>query len=279
MATDARIAFDRDGYVLIPAVLGPDEVARYTSMVDALYEQHTTVDAPGSRGALHLLSAVHACPALAPLVAHPRILGPVWSILGWNVHMYHSHIDVHPPATTGDPYRFRWHRDGGRQNVELESDPSPRLSVKAAYWLSDVSRPGRGNLKVVPGSHTTRCIDGPPRPDRPWPEPPGAVEVLAQPGDVVLFDRRLWHARSDNHSVTVRKAVFFAFTYRWVRRRDRTPAMEPGYTPLQRQLLGLLEDADGDHEWGHDPRGVPLYEMLSGAATARGGGRSGPSPT
>ena len=241
MAAGERAAFERDGYVVVPAVLDPDEVAAYTAIVEALHEQHATVDAHGRRGALHLLGAIHACPALAPLVAHPRVLGPVWSILGWNVHVYHSHVDVHPPAATGDPYRYRWHRDGGRQNVELEPGASPRLSVKAAYWLSDVTRPGRGNLKVVPGSHTTRRFDGPPRPDVPWPEPPGAIEVLARPGDVVLFDRRLWHARSDNRSAVVRKAVFFAFTSRWVRRRDRAPAMDPGYTPLQRQLLGLLE--------------------------------------
>jgi hypothetical protein len=36
----------------------------------------------------------------------------------------------------------------------------PRLSVKLAYWLSDVSAPGRGNLKIVPGSHLTNWIGG-----------------------------------------------------------------------------------------------------------------------
>lgn len=49
----------------------------------------------------------------------------------------------------------------------------PRLSVKLAYWLSDVSAPGRGNLKVVPGSHLVSRIDGPPRRDIEWPDPAG----------------------------------------------------------------------------------------------------------
>jgi ectoine hydroxylase-related dioxygenase (phytanoyl-CoA dioxygenase family) len=31
----------------------------------------------------------------------------------------------------------------------------------------------------------------------------------------VLFDRRVWHARSVNRSNLTRKAVFFAYTYRW----------------------------------------------------------------
>jgi hypothetical protein len=51
------------------------------------------------------------------------------------------------------PSRFDWHQDGGRQNRKIETTPRPRLSVKIANWLSDISQPGRGNLKLVPGSH------------------------------------------------------------------------------------------------------------------------------
>lgn len=63
------------------------------------------------------------------------------------------HLDVHPPIQAPMPFRFNWHQDGGRQNREIETTPRPRLSVKIAYWPSNVSQPGRGNLKLVPGSH------------------------------------------------------------------------------------------------------------------------------
>jgi ectoine hydroxylase-related dioxygenase (phytanoyl-CoA dioxygenase family) len=261
MTRDQRAAFERDGYLVVPAVLDASQVAHYASIVDGLYERHRQAGL-GAGGALHQLGAVHACPELAPLVDHPRVLGLIWSLLGWNVHVYHSHIDVHPPVSGGRPFRFEWHQDGGRQNRELETNPRPRLSVKAAYWLSDVSRPGRGNLRLVPGSHTSNRIDGPPRRDVPWPDPSGAVEVTAHPGDVVLFDRRVWHARSENRSTITRKAVFFAYTYRWVRGRDRVPSRGVGLTPVQRQLLGMLDSRDGDHAWGHDPARVPLHELL-----------------
>jgi len=114
------------------------------------------------------------------------------------------------------PFRFDWHQDGGsRQNREIETTPRPRLSVKVAYWLSDVSEPGRGNLKVVPGSHMVNWIDGPPRRDIEWPDPDGAIEVTAEPGDAVFFDRRIWHTRSRNYSEHTRQAVFFGYTCRW----------------------------------------------------------------
>ncbi|MEN3359141.1 MAG: hypothetical protein V7637_3123 [Mycobacteriales bacterium] len=257
-----RGAFEREGYIVLRGVLGADEIGRYTGIVDRLYERCRRSGRIADGGALHQLSAVPTCPDLAPLVDHPRVLGPVCSLLGWNVHVYHSHIDVHPRVRGDKPYRFEWHQDGGRQNRELETDPRPRLSVKAAYWLSDVSQPGRGNFRVVPGSHRTNWIDGPPRRDVPWPDPAGAIEVLADPGDVVLFDRRIWHARSDNHSDVTRKAVFFGYTYRWVRGRDDTPAWSVDFSPVQRQLLGLLDETDGDHAWGHEPRTVPLHELL-----------------
>jgi ectoine hydroxylase len=265
-----RTAFERDGYVVIPGALGQEKVARYATLVDGLYARRRRAGLLGSEGALHQLGAVHACPQLVPLVDHPEVLGLISSLLGWNVHVYHSHIDVHPPAPAGMPFRFEWHQDGGRQNRELETDPRPRLSVKVAYWLSDLSEPGRGNLKLVPGSHTENWIDGPPRRDVPWPDPPGAIEVTAAPGDALLFDRRVWHARSENRSQVTRRAVFFAYTYRWIRSRDTIPAAARPLNPVQRQLLGLLDGSDGDHAWGHDPDRVPLYEVLRRAGALDG---------
>jgi ectoine hydroxylase-related dioxygenase (phytanoyl-CoA dioxygenase family) len=193
-------------------------------------------------------------------------------MLGWNVHIYHSHLDVHPPIRVPKPFRFEWHQDGGRQNREIESDPRPRLSVKLAYWLSDVSETGRGNLKVVPGSHVQNWIDGPPRRDVEWPEPEGAIEVQVSPGDVVFFDRRLWHARSDNYSGVTRKAMFFGYTLRWIAIRDELEALHasPGFeglSPVRRQLLGgigkgIPGEVEGDHSWGHYPGTTPLYGFL-----------------
>jgi len=75
---------------------------------------------------------------------------------------------------------------------------------------------------------TVNWIDGPPRRDVDWPDPEGAVEVTGGPGDAVLFDRRIWHARSRNYSGYTRKAVFFGCTYRWAAIRDDTTAVRAG---------------------------------------------------
>ena len=202
MTAEQRPAFDRDSYLIIPGALGPDEAAAAREAIDRVYAAMATAGSLGPDGSMHLLSAVANCPDVAGLIDHPATFGYVWPVLGWNIHVYHSHLDVHPPVRVPLPFRFDWHQDGGRQNRELETTPRPRLSVKLGYWLSDVSAPGRGNLKVVPGSHLTNRIDGPPRRDIDWPDPQGAIEVTASPGDAVFFDRRIWHTRSRNHSRT-----------------------------------------------------------------------------
>lgn len=96
MAGAERLAFERDGYLVVRGVLAADEVVNYAAAIDDLYERRRRSGRLGAGGALHELSAVYTCPALAPLVDQPAIVGRLCSVLGWNVHVYHSHIDVHP---------------------------------------------------------------------------------------------------------------------------------------------------------------------------------------
>lgn len=263
---DVRAEFDREGFVILRGALSPDEVEHYREALDRVYRAQEADGRIPAGGAMHQLSAVANCAEAAGLIDHPATFPYVYSILGWNIHIYHSHLDVHPPLLERRPFRFEWHQDGGRQNREIETDPRPRLSVKLAYWLSDVSETGRGNFKVVPGSHLTNWIDGPPRRDVEWPDPLGAIEVTAAPGDVVMFDRRLWHARSDNYSSITRKAMFFGYTFRWIAMRDENEGiwssdLADQLSPVQRQLLGGI-GGDGDHAWGHYPSTTPLYGWL-----------------
>jgi ectoine hydroxylase len=268
MTVEQRARFDRDGYLIIRGALRPDEVAVARTALDRVYAAAAKASSLAPNGSMHLLSAVANCPEVVGLIDHPAAFGYVWSVLGWNIHIYHSHLDVHPPVRADVPFRFEWHQDGGRQNREIETTPRPRLSVKLAYWLSDVSEPGRGNLKIVPGSHEVDRIDGPPRRDIEWPDPDGAIEVTGEPGDAVFFDRRIWHARSPNCSEHTRKAVFFGYTYRWTAIRDDVASITTTdwfgqLTPVQQQLLGGVEGGNGDHAWGHYPATTPLYGWLN----------------
>jgi hypothetical protein len=266
MSARQRHDFEEDGFVVVPGALDRAEVDRCTHALDDLYDRNRRDGGLAPDGSLQRLGAVRACPPLAELLDHPATFPLVWSVLGWNIHVCHSHLNVHPRLPAGTPPRWRWHQDGSRQCLDLETDPPPRMSVFVGFFLSDVSVAGRGNLTLIPGSHRRTWLPGPPDPTVPWPAPDGAVELTAAPGDAVMFDRRLWHTRSDNHSEVTRKVVFLGYTFRWVVCRDDVVGIEdePWYadlSPVRRQLLGA-GDGTGDDRWGMRPDTVPLYTQL-----------------
>jgi ectoine hydroxylase-related dioxygenase (phytanoyl-CoA dioxygenase family) len=132
-----------------------------------------------------------------------------------------------------------------------------------AFFLSDVSEPDRGGLRVIPGSHLLNTLPRPERPELGFDEPRGAITILAPPGSAVIFDRRLWHARGANTSTVTRKALFVGYTYRWVRPREnggRTGIDGEGLSPLRRQLLGYASNGLGYWLPGDDE--VPLRTWL-----------------
>jgi ectoine hydroxylase-related dioxygenase (phytanoyl-CoA dioxygenase family) len=240
---------ERDGYVLVPHTLGGAALRRTVAAVDRVWVAEAPEGAP-----LHLLAFAARDAAFLELLDHPSTFPLVHAVLGWNIHMYHCHLDVHPPTT--EPSRWRWHQDGGRQNVELES-PRPRLSVKVAFFLTDVPTPEHGALRVVPGSHRTDTLPM----DR---EPPDARPLLVEAGTAVVFDRRLWHARGDNRSAETRKALFYGYTYRWIRPREELEIAEDvlaALSPVRRQLLGASTGAAG--HWLPEPEDVPLRALAT----------------
>ena len=255
----ARIGarLDEDGFVLLPGALDPALVEDLREAVDAVWARHR---AGSASAALHLLAFLREDRRFLPLLDHRPVIDVVAEALGPNIFMYHAHLDVHPPE--GDPpATWMWHQDGGIQNRDLESSPRPRMSVKVAYFLTDVSVPGRGNFAVLPGSHLRDTIERPTA----GTDMPGAVPVLAEPGDAVVFDRRLWHMRSPNRSTITRKALFLAYTYRWVRPRDDlrlSTAVVEELTPVQRQLAGIDTD-DPFPLWMPDRAPLPLRDMLA----------------
>jgi ectoine hydroxylase-related dioxygenase (phytanoyl-CoA dioxygenase family) len=208
---------------------------------------------------LHLLAFLGEAQAFVDLLDHHATIPTVAQVLGDNIYCYHCHLDVHPGHETPHE-RWMWHQDGGVMNRDLESAPRPRMSVKVAFFLTDVSTDGHGNLLVVPGSQRSDRLQ---RPDDGRIDLPDAQPVLARAGDAVMFDRRLWHMRSPNIGEHVREVLFYAYTYRWVRPRDdmHVPAeMRARATPSQRQLLGDAERTI-DH-WMPDLAPPPLRARL-----------------
>ena len=246
LGEEEKRQFDEQGYLIVKGAVTPAELDRLEAACDRVWQEERDREL-GADENLFYPNFVGREQVFIDLLDHPRTFPKVWGLLNsWNIYLYHSHLGVTPQeAPTDTPVKrpLGFHQDSGRVNAEIECKPRPMLSLKVGYWLSDVSTPGRGNFHIVPGSHLDnelhRPVDG---------NPAGAIPVLAARGDAVFFDRRLWHARSPNHSPHVRKVLFYGYGYRWLRTKDGmtiAPRLLEACDPIRRQLLGQGSNCNG----------------------------------
>ncbi len=238
-----RQEFEQNGYLIIPGALSQAMVERLTSAVDRLYAEGVREHGLNKAGAFELRNAVAHDDALLDLLDCSATVPLAVQLLGWNVQLDTSHIIVRPPQPEDTSLSFKalgWHRDGGIATLQ-SPEPLARTRLKICYVLSDLSAPGRGNTRFVPGSH--RLLGAPARLEGDI-DPVGAREILAAPGDAILFENRLYHAVGPNLSSFVRKTIFMGYTYRWLRPLDYV--VQPAELertvlddPIRWQLLGF----------------------------------------
>lgn len=278
LSEEERAFFDSKGYLIVSGALTPNLVSQTLAVIDRIDARERQ---PEDRAKLKsYTNIVHEDPVLVDLVDHPTIFPKIWGILGWNIYLYHSHIDVTPPADEAAlKWRVAWHQDSMRVNDEIESSPRPRLSVKVGVYLTDVGQPDRGNTLIVPGSQVWDEIDCP---NDGRTNPPGAEPLCVKPGDAVIIDRRIWHSRSANLSNMTRKVLWYGYSYRWLRPKDPMTVshLYPQLDPIRRQLLGANASNNGTYDPKDDD--VPLRTWLrqhapeEAARTLRGREQSRP---
>ena len=248
LTEEEQHSFDRDGYFIVENALPAETVADLNEALDAVSAREREANGLSPQDGQNILDFIGRDDRFLELLDWPKTFPKVFGILGWNIQLYHSHTIITPPNAVSGPgqtsQRLGWHKDSGRLNWELESDPQPRISLKVAFFLTDTSELGHANLYVIPGSHLLNNLD---RPEDG--EPEGAIAVRAKPGDAVFFDRRIWHASSPNTSEIARKVLFYGYSYRWLKPRDDMTVAHymDRCDPIRQQLLGATPT--GLHGW------------------------------
>lgn len=240
LTAEQREAFERDGFLVVPGALPPERVERLTALVDRLHAEGMARTGLTKPGTWDLRNCVVQDDLFLELLDWPATFPLVVELLNWNIHLVTSHLILRMPSPPDTPQVWKatdWHRDGGTSPMEMQ-EPHPRLIIKVAYWLTDLTEPERGGIRLIPGSH--RMI-GRPAQAPGEADPYGAIQLRAKPGDAVLFEQRTWHAVGPNRSEIIRKSLFFGYGYRWLRPMDYVtmPAeLLQRVSPIRRQLLG-----------------------------------------
>lgn len=232
-----RFIFESWGYLIIPNVLRADEIEECIAASRRIHA------AAGTVGWGQVGRGYEIEPALERLIDHPGVLPKVRGLYG-DRFILQSGWNTMQPA---HGKMGRWHQDGSSAYDFCKlSYPIPLIQLRASFLLTDQSRPGMGNMELIPGSHRSTV----PLPDEVRvgsAEPPISHVICAAPGAVLLFHNAVWHRAYAHDGDSDRYTMHMIYSPPWVRASDRlgnAPEFLRTTTPLRRALMGEYERPD-----------------------------------
>ena len=235
---DQKVFFLDNGYLHLPGALRGEELARYQSEFDRVWE----LEGPPV-GQNKLLKH----PAFLELIEHPLLLGMHRAFFGSQVQLLQLDLLRQGPHSSF-PKRS-WHRD-----FVFPGDRP--LSINSILYLDPMTEE-RGPTYIVPGSHSAE--EGPPKGQENMPLP-GEVAGLAEAGDVIFINSSIWHSGGSNQTEGLRRGIYLYYGYWWLKRYDTMDAGKYA-TPWQAlenatqerlEILGLKMPSNDLHMY--DPR-------------------------
>ena len=216
LTEDQRRQFEEEGYLVVRGVLEQSEIERLTEKSDTLLasdSQKNRLVWERSDGFRNLIGRDDV---FIPLIKNEKVLPLIVEILGYNIRLLSSHVIYRLPDSPETPDTMRsptWHRDIAGSTHDLGHDKTPRMEIKAAFYLTDCRKPTSGATLICPGSNNLK--DPPPFAEG-APDPEGVVEPSLAPGDALLFENRTWHAGGLNRSGRTRKCLIYGYGFRWL---------------------------------------------------------------
>ena len=222
--------FHREGWLFLPELFSPEEVALLKRESEAIYREHRPEVWREKTGAPRTAFAAHTYnEAFGTLGAHPRLIGPVEQLFGEQVYMHQYKINA-KAAFTGEVWQ--WHQDYGTWKRD-DGMPEPR-AMNISVFLDEVM-PINGPLLLVPRSHNAGDLEA--SHDVETTSYPlwtldeatvsrlvaegGIVAPTGKPGGVLMFHGNLVHGSAGNITPYPRRIVYL--TLNAVSNHIRTP--------------------------------------------------------
>ncbi|MBT3269798.1 hypothetical protein HN371_21815 [Candidatus Poribacteria bacterium] len=272
--------FDLRGYLVVPGILGSDEIDAVNRALDAKMSDAVTLEAGSLSGGAENLTGdsgrtqitgmlgwepEHRAP-FRRLLVHPVVVSRLNAFTGRGFRLDHGPLLIsgrkgaegHRLHGSGEPFgqSVTYHQQNGRIYCR---------GVTVAWQLADCG-PGDGGFAIVPGSHKTRE----PTPDdvRTLNDDMGLVEQpVMRAGDVLFFAETATHGTLPWQADHERRSVLYKYAARGAARavgkyftpEDRLGDWTKELTPEQQAVLygpgvhhgGRLTflDSDGEKAW------------------------------
>lgn len=243
-----RVDFERDGYVVLPEIIPPAQVAM---LVEALQRVEKEYGLGYARTSFEGLKTVRINNLLArddafwQVPLQPEVLSLAEALLDRELLLSSLVSLTLGPGQERQPL----HEDV--QQIPLPR-PRPPLSLNAIWALSDFTE-DNGATHVVPGSHR---YDHSPRPEEDVP----TIKATMKSGSIMLFDSALWHHGGANTSNERRYALSCYYCAGWLRQQENLQLGIPRETVarMPRRLQELCGYSIYKGQFGHIDNQDPI---------------------
>ncbi|MBT2395115.1 ectoine hydroxylase [Streptomyces sp. ISL-100] len=245
---DDLMGFERDGFLAIDQLIAPDEVSLYRAELERLVSDpgvradERSIIEPKSRDVRSVFEVHRISEVFAKLVRDPRVVGRARQILGSDVYVHQSRINVKPGFGASG---FYWHSDFETWHAE---DGLPNMRTVSVSIALTENYDTNGGLMILPGSHKEflGCAGRTPKDnykrslqmqDAGIPSD-GALTRMAdrhgirlftgKAGSATWFDCNAMHGSGDNITPYARSNVFIVFN------SVENAAVEPFAAPVRR---------------------------------------------
>ncbi|NEB94777.1 ectoine hydroxylase [Streptomyces bauhiniae] len=248
--------FERDGFLTVDHIITPAEVQVYRRELDrlvadpAVRADERSIVEPQS-GEIRSVFEVHRLSELfANLVHDERVVGRARQILGSEVYVHQSRINVKPGFGAGG---FYWHSDFETWHAE---DGLPHMRTVSVSIALTENYDTNGGLMIMPGSHKTYlgCAGATPKDnykkslqmqDAGTPSDEALTDLAGEhgirlftgpAGSATWFDCNCMHGSGDNITPFPRSNVFIVFN------SVENTAVEPFAAPVRRpEFIGARD--------------------------------------
>ncbi|MDH6227567.1 ectoine hydroxylase [Streptomyces sp. MJP52] len=249
-------AFERDGFLAVDQLITPEEVQVYRRELDRLVadpeiraDERSVVE-PRTQEIRSVFEVHRISELFAGLVADERVVGRARQILGSDVYVHQSRINVKPGFGASG---FYWHSDFETWHAE---DGLPNMRTVSVSIALTENFDTNGGLMIMPGSHKTflGCAGATPKDnykkslqmqDAGTPSDEALTALAGQhgiklftgrAGSATWFDCNCMHGSGDNITPFPRSNVFIVFN------SVENAAVDPFAAPVRRpEFLGARD--------------------------------------
>ncbi|MFG2636015.1 ectoine hydroxylase [Streptomyces sp. NPDC048362] len=241
-------AFERDGFLAVDQLITPAEVEVYRAELDrlvgdpAIRADERSIVEPQSKEIRSVFEVHRISEVFAKLVRDPRVVGRARQILGPDVYVHQSRINVKPGFGASG---FYWHSDFETWHAE---DGLPNMRTVSVSIALTENLDTNGGLMIMPGSHRTflGCAGQTPKDnykkslqmqDAGTPSDEALTALAGEhgirlftgkAGSATWFDCNCMHGSGDNITPFPRSNVFIVFN------SVENTAVEPFAAPVRR---------------------------------------------